>query len=381
MRSHKSDGGLRIFIFISLFCIFGLITYFALGHIYGFGVENEPKIHRSSSANDQLLADTTSYKTKLELYTRSVDDDKSFIIIVFAWNRKDSLDRLMKSLLRADYQGNNSIELRINLDNNPSEDVQEYVESFDWPHGPKTVIIRDSHYGLERMVVESWDPKSSDEYAFFFEDDIEVQKDYFKFASAALKRLNSLQDPNVIGVALNTPRYDEVNLDHSIWIPAEEIGSEAKLFWFQQPCSWGALYFPEKWRQFLVYYQNRKGSVGTVIPNTYVSNWKHSWKKYFMEMMVLEGLVMLYPSLPKQRSLSIHHREQGVHTGFIGKRLNKVVDYFVVPFAGAKEASLLMESIENDDLKALPIVSFYHFRVNNFDDLKEFSRLLKEKVQ
>lgn len=378
---RKNDGVFRMFFFLGIFCLSALVVYFTLGKIWVYGNGNKTgirKTHTSEVVGTRLtLFPRSLSSSRIESFPSSIEDDYKFVIIVFAWRRKESLERLINSLQVADYV-NHEVQLNFNIDFDPSEDVKNYIESVNWQHGSKNIIQRRESYGLERMVIESWKAENDKEFAFFFEDDIEVQPDYFNFALEFVKKEGIRFNPNLIGIALNTPRYDEVNLDHSIWLPEFNI---AKLFLFQQPCSWGALYFPWKWREFLTYYRkSRSNSVvehKKVIPESCVFNWGNSWKKYLMEMMVRKGYVMLYPSLKNQASFSVHHREEGEHTGLI-KQLNITsVDYFIVPFARNEEAKLLIEEVKNANLDKLPIVSFYHCPVGSIEELKLFGRLIK----
>lgn len=379
-RRHANDGVLRMFFFLSIFSLSGFIVFFTFGKIYGYGIEDDrfqgPKSHEKLTSN-------ASNGNRIRIYPRSVEEDE-FIIIVFGWKRKESLERLLISLKAADYL-NQNVQLQFNIEFEPSEDVKQYVESVYWPHGTKIIIWRWQKFGLERMVVESWTASKDNEFVFFFEDDIEVHPDFFKFAFEALNKKEIRENPDMTGIALNTPRYDEVSMEHSIWSPELAIGTEDKLFLFQQPCSWGALYFPWKWREFLKYYTKRRlnqfpvpvAEYRKVIPESCIFEWSKSWKKYYMEMMVLEGYVMLYPSMTNQASFSVHHREEGEHTGLL-KDLDIVkVDYFVVPFVDKEMSHVLIEEIKRKNLNELPILSFHHFPVESVKDLKKFGRLLK----
>lgn len=370
-RHRHGSGVFRMFFFLIVFSVSCLTVYFTLGRIYGYGKE----ISR--------LQVVKSHVSRTRLFPRSIEDDE-VIIIVFGWRRKDSLERLVNSLKAADYL-NHNVQLQFNIEFEPSDDVKKYVESVYWPYGTKTIDFRREKYGLERMVVESWKAPKDNEFAFFFEDDIEVHPDYFKYTLEVLNKPGIRDDPNMTGIALNTPRYDEVNMDHSIWTPDLVIGTEAKLFLFQQPCSWGALYFPWKWREFLNYYRKRRlnqfpipvAEYRKVIPESCVFQWARSWKKYYMEMMVLEGYVMIYPSATNQASLSVHHREEGEHTGIKREGFNEIVDYFVVPFADKETAAGLIEEVKKANVNKLPIVSFHHLPVESIKALKKFGRLLK----
>lgn len=377
-HKHKQrNSAFRMLFFILVFCISGLIVYFALGHIYGFGPNAQ---NLELNAHDHKIKEIGLFKRSISTIDDD-DDQRTFLLIVFCWKRKASLKRLVDSLIKADYSGHFP-ELQFHIEFDPSEEVKAYVNNLKWPHGNKKLFLRQESFGLEKMVMTSWNATKDSEFAFFFEDDIEVQPQYFKYTLKAMERDDISKNDSVIGVALNTPRYDEVNLKHSIWLPEIVIGKQDRLFLFQQPCSWGALYFPWKWREYLKFYSKRNlGLELDIVPQSCIFKWQRSWKKYLMELMVLEGYVMLYPSLPDQQSLSINHREPGEHTNIeiehaLVNELNpNVVDYFVVPMAKAEQIKLLMESLST--IKNFPLVSFYHFKVNSIKDLIKFGKIIK----
>jgi hypothetical protein len=94
----------------------------------------------------------------------------------------------------------------------------------------------------------------------------------------------------------------------------------------QIPCSWGAVYFPEHWREFHTYVASRLSNQSLslkqdIVPDVRSSRWQHSWKKYFVEMVYLRGYTMLYPNYANFTSLSTNHLEPGAHV----KRLPRAV--------------------------------------------------------
>ena len=86
----------------------------------------------------------------------------------------------------------------------------------------------------------------------------------------------------------------------------------------QIPCSWGAVYFPEHWREFHSYLNVRLseavfGIDAVVVPDARSNRWSKSWKKYFIELAYLRGYVMVYPNYDNFVSLSTNHLEIGSH--------------------------------------------------------------------
>lgn len=99
------------------------------------------------------------------------------------------------------------------------------------------------------------------------------------------------------------------------------------------PCSWGAVYFPEHWREFHMYLSFRLSEhsmkIGEVIvPGVRSNKWTKSWKKYFIELVYLRGYVMLYPNYEDFISLSTNHLEVGSH---VKVRTKEKRDLFVLP--------------------------------------------------
>ena len=96
----------------------------------------------------------------------------------------------------------------------------------------------------------------------------------------------------------------------------------------QIPCSWGALYFPEHWREFHEYLAARLSDPASspdvhvlapfaretaVVPAVRSNRWTRSWKRFFIELAYLRGYTMLYPNFPTGLSLSTNHLEAGAH--------------------------------------------------------------------
>ncbi|KAI5079730.1 hypothetical protein GOP47_0005209 [Adiantum capillus-veneris] len=88
-------------------------------------------------------------------------------------SRAYSLERLLKSLSEAYYLGD-EIPLSFNVDAKVDKVTLNMIESYTWPHGPKTLRRRIVQGGLIRSVSESWYPRDDHDYGLLLEDDTEA---------------------------------------------------------------------------------------------------------------------------------------------------------------------------------------------------------------
>ncbi|KAJ6739580.1 hypothetical protein OIU74_004357 [Salix koriyanagi] len=209
-----------------------------------------------------------------------------------------------------------------NIDSRVDEETVRLVNSFDWPHGPKTLRRRIIQGGLIRAVSESWYPSSDDDYGLLLEDDTEVSPFYYLWIKYALLAYH--YDPQVLlpelsSISLYTPRLVEVVKERPVWNATEFFkGIHPNTPYLHQlPCSWGAVFFPKQWREFYVYMNMRfteDAKANPVqIPKSRTNGWQASWKKFLIDMMYLRGYVSLYPNFPNQASFSTNHMEPGAH--------------------------------------------------------------------
>ena len=74
-------------------------------------------------------------------------------IVIIAYNRSRSLERLLKSVGKAQYPENQKIPLVISIDKGDNSDVIRVAENFTWTHGEKRVVCRKENLGLKRHVL------------------------------------------------------------------------------------------------------------------------------------------------------------------------------------------------------------------------------------
>eukprot|EP00754_Rhynchopus_humris_P019904 Rhum_TRINITY_DN14668_c41_g1::Rhum_TRINITY_DN14668_c41_g1_i1::g.109491::m.109491 len=240
-------------------------------------------------------------------------------VCVFTYNRLTGLKRLMASLQGARYL-NHRVDLTVFKDklkeNAESDGTEDYLRALSWPHGNLRIHMREHNAGLKNSILEAWYPTNDeDSYAAFFEDDIEASPLWYVWAHNAITAYGGKErSPRNLGISLYRPIHDELTGGKMTF------DTSGDPYVLQQPCSWGAVYFPGPWRKFRDWY-DEEGHVkdpiakGRGLPRISSNTWsaKSSWKKYLIKYMWEHGLFMVYPNTPKKTVLATNHLMKGEH--------------------------------------------------------------------
>lgn len=65
---------------------------------------------------------------------------QSIAIVAVAFNRLYSLQRLLRSLEKAYFEGEQNVPLIISIDKSDTDDVERFADSYVWNYGEKRVI-------------------------------------------------------------------------------------------------------------------------------------------------------------------------------------------------------------------------------------------------
>ncbi|KZT10097.1 uncharacterized protein LAESUDRAFT_756294 [Laetiporus sulphureus 93-53] len=248
-------------------------------------------------------------------------------ISVITNDRPHSLERLLTSLSSARYFGD-ALNLRVNMEQTADPETLQVVNVFRWNYGQVFLHRRVIHGGLLPAVVESWYPHSNNSYGLILEDDVEVSPLFYAWIKMALLRYRYGQQEDRSSQLFGISLYQQKNLElrpdgrHPFnarnAFAAVGIANPNTPYLSQIPCSWGAVYFPEHWKEFHSYLSFRLSEYAwdtdqVVIPGARSNKWTRSWKKYFIELVYLRGYIMLYPNFDDYVSLSTNHLEIGSH--------------------------------------------------------------------
>lgn len=227
-----------------------------------------------------------------------------FCIVVVAYNRLGSLERLLASLLRARY-GGEQVDLTISIDGGDvSEPIHKYALEFVWPFGVLTVRRFKENIGLRRHVLSCGAISRRYDAIIMLEDDIVVGPNYFAFTRASVDYYQ--HDDRLAGISLYAPSHNEM-----AELPFQPVLSGNSVYCLQSAQSWGQCWTREMWRAFEEWYEAYGDTLRYApdMPDRIYSWPESSWKKFAMKYLVDTGKTWLYPYLSHTTNCS----EIGTH--------------------------------------------------------------------
>lgn len=224
-------------------------------------------------------------------------------IVVIAYNRIDSLKRLIGSLYSADYLGD-KVDLIVSIDNSDLNTLVDYAKSLDWPHGEVKIITHEEHLGLKRHVLKCGDLTKSYEYICVLEDDLYVSPSFYAFTKAAAGHFNNFKD--IAGISLYSHQWNPyVNR------PFNAIEDKFDVFMIQVASSWGQVWNREGWYDFMDWMSDKTDDdLHSILLPSAVSNWSsRSWLKFHNKYLVDKNKYFVYPRI----SLTTNFSDKGEH--------------------------------------------------------------------
>lgn len=224
-------------------------------------------------------------------------------IVVVAYNRANSLKRILKFISKGFYPEGN-IPLIISIDKGNNDDVIKIANDFEWTHGDKQVICHEVNLGLRAHIIEC--ASRSREYGsvIILEDDLLVSPNFYNYVQAALAYS---EDKDYIGgISLYNHQYN-VHTSDPFW-PVEDGYDN---WYFQFASSWGEAWSYKQWQRFYDWYVVNK-DVHLESDNfpPYVAAWSSkSWLKYFIKYLIESDKYFLYPRI----SLTSNCSDKGEH--------------------------------------------------------------------
>ncbi|MCY3414839.1 MAG: hypothetical protein INQ03_24525 [Candidatus Heimdallarchaeota archaeon] len=222
-------------------------------------------------------------------------------IIIVAFNRSDSLLRLLSSVSNAVYP--EDVTLIISIDKGDNQDVIEVANNFEWNKGVKEVICHEVNLGVRKHILSCGDLTSRYGSVIVLEDDLVVSPMFYQYATQAANYYD--KEERIAGISL-------YSIQVNIWqkLPFTPLIDESDVFFLQMPESWGQLWTSDQWNTFKKWYADHNLNLNELhVPNS-IKRWKDTaWSKLFVEYMVRNDLYFVYP----RESLSTNYGDAGAH--------------------------------------------------------------------
>jgi glycosyltransferase involved in cell wall biosynthesis len=225
-------------------------------------------------------------------------------IVIAAYNRPASLQRLLDSIAAGNYQGYENIPLLISIDHSGNEDCKTIADAFEWKYGRKTVVQHPQNLGLKKHILSCGDLTKQHDAVIVLEDDLLVSPCFYDYAQQAY--LFYKADEQVAGIALYHNTFNEV-----AYCPFEPLNDGFDNYFMQVPCSWGQLWTKKQWEGFVNFLSEVKdGALPDTLPGN-VQQWSttSSWKKYFYSYLLQGNKYFVYPRV----GLSTNFGDTGEH--------------------------------------------------------------------
>lgn len=223
-------------------------------------------------------------------------------IVSVGYNRLKSQVRQLSALTRADYSGFDNVPLIISIDCSGDTELYDYVLNYEWPHGDKYVIIRETRMGLKEHILACGDLTQYFKGIILLEDDIYVSKDYYNYINQMEKAYGN--DDNICSIALYS---NEMN--GYCWLPLVRLKNESDVFADQAVSTWGEYWNERMWKGFREWLSKTDIPWADIDMPRQIKEWTKAWSKFFDAYMVLEGRWSIFP----YTSLTTNFSDAGEH--------------------------------------------------------------------
>ncbi|WP_026837167.1 glycosyltransferase [Gillisia sp. JM1] len=254
-------------------------------------------------------------------------------IVVVAYNRPHSLQRLLLSLKNANYDNFSDITLIISIDYSytlENEKVKEISKKFSWGFGPKEIIKHSSNLGLRNHVLSCGDLTNKYGSIIMLEDDLYVSPDFYLYSKKMLENYDN--DLNIAGISLYNHKKNPNN-----WRPFNAGFNGYDIYFLQFAQSWGQCWSKRMWSDFFHWYEkNETWEIYYPQLPEFVNSWpESSWLKYFIKYLVDKDKFFVYPYF----SRSTNFNEVGTHN------TNEADSSFQVELCTSKKTPYLFPTI------------------------------------
>ena len=232
-------------------------------------------------------------------------------IIAIVYNRAKSLRRLLASLNRAEYDGDDVI-LEVWIDRSKAGiiDMETYhmATNFMFRHGRYQVHRHSCHMGIFGQWLYSWkSSENSSEMIVILEDDLEVSPYFYKWLKLVHRKYDNVA--NISGYSLQG-----VSMKHSGASGLVDVPKYNIVYLYPVIGTWGFSPNKQNWNKFITWFSKTFPDDGfhPLVPGNVVTNWYKTFLKAEKTDTMWSIWHIYYAWVNK---------EYTVYPNFIGKRI------------------------------------------------------------
>lgn len=224
-------------------------------------------------------------------------------LVTVAYDRVESLKRLLRSLEQAEYFGEHPT-LIISIDKSNSDQVECFADEYIWPYGEKIVRKHEHNLGLKNHMMSLGEWFNKFETLVVLEDDIIVSPCFYPYVHQASNKY--MGSSEICGISL----YG-FSRNYQTRLPFTPMSSEYDGFFMNCAMSWGEVWMKPQWLEFYEWYlTHQEFHYEPHLPEV-ICHWDKSWLKYHTRFCIENNKYFLYPYV----SLSTNYTDVGEHAG------------------------------------------------------------------
>lgn len=223
-------------------------------------------------------------------------------IVAVAYNRIESIKRLLNSIEKASYT--EDVTLIISIDKSDTDIVEKYAYKFNWTHGDKRVVQHSENLGLRAHMLSLGRYFNEFDALIVLEDDITVSPSFYLYSKACVLKYH--MDKNIAGISLYSPRMSYISLH-----PFTPSVNKYDVYFIKSAFSWGEVWMKNQWLEFIRWYNQNDGEIPNLasIPKP-ITQWSNkSWLKYHITYCLKNNKYFVVPYI----SLSTNNADKGEH--------------------------------------------------------------------
>lgn len=224
-------------------------------------------------------------------------------IVIVAYNRAETVARLLESLNNAHYS--QEVPLIISIDKSNTNVVEQLADAYEWIHGPKVVVKHENNLGLRKHILSIGEYTKKFDAIVVLEDDLVVSPCFYDYALQTVSKYYKC--PEIAGISLFSFPFNNY-----LSLPFYPSKDEYDVFLMQIAQSWGQIWMKDQWEEFIKWYENNNEEFGILrhLPSNICRWGSKSWLKYHYKYCIENKKYFVYP----YTSLTSNSGAAGTHS-------------------------------------------------------------------